>query len=317
LVSLFDWKNKLTRDFIITAIFTIIALLVITYKRTFVFLPIPLSILVAKGLFKLNSNIVKIVIPIFVIFAVTTYISIMPQSFPNPEFPVIPKDGRVLFIPLSDGFQENENEVKGFYSVMLSPMHGNENIYGWHIQSQMIGEAGLKKMQYYDLLGQPLTLDGEKYYELLKNSWVNYIVLNKKEGELINYFYKGANFRIFNETQKFVIFEVVPKASYVAINGKDVEANFSKETDKISINTICEKGIVEIKESYHKNWKGRINGNLVDLDTNDYGFLKLESNESGACSIELTFEYPNFYFALNAVSFIGWLVAFAYLMRRS
>jgi hypothetical protein len=305
ILSLKDWNNKINRNFFIATISAIAILFLVSYKRTFVFLPIPVSILVARGALKLG-RLTKFIIPIFFVLIFMSYLSVKPQSFVFPEFPNIPKEGRVLFLPLGDGFQESEKEVKSFYSVMLSPLHGNEHIYGWFIESQRIGKAGPKKLQYYNLMGQPLSMKQEEYYKLLKEGWVNYVTINKKEKDLINYFNSSNNFKIFNQTKNFVVFEIVPKSKYVEMNGKEIEANVLRKEDSVLIGTECD-GAITVKESYHENWKVKVNGKNAKIEPNEFGFIKITPEKNEKCSVELKFKDPEYYSIFSLISLVTYL----------
>lgn len=305
-LSFINWKREIDRNFSLATIGSILTLFMISYKRAFIFLPIPVSILVATGVLKINP-LKKFFCFLLVFLSLFLFFSIRTQTFQFPEYPNIPKDGRVIFLPLGDEFVEKEGEVKTLYSTMLSPFHGNENIYGWFIESQKIGAAGQKKMGYLAIISNPLSIDKEKYYEALREGWVNYIVVRKNRSELINYFNATENFLIFNETKDFIIFQLNPKSYYISIDGKDVEAFVFRSNGKISIRTLC-KGKVVVKESYHENWLATLNGKNVKINPSKFGFIEFEEKNDGDCLIELEFNSPRFYLFFYVFSITIWII---------
>jgi uncharacterized membrane protein len=317
LLSLFTLKDKITKDFIVVIIVIAFILLFIRYKRVIIFLPIPLSILVTQGIFTLKRNMIKIIAPIFFILLIISYLSIKPQTFPYPEIPDIPKDGRVLFLPLGQELEESGKINKYLYSVVLSPIKGNENLYGWFIESQNVGKAADKKLNYYSLISQPLNVKPDDYYKLLSDGWTNYVVVNKNYNELINYFNSSNNFHLINMNQRFAVFEIEPKSTYVEINGESIVSNVTKLDDNIIIQCLCQPGNITIKESYHSLWVGSINDKKVDVEPSENGFINLKTNEKNNCTIHLSFENPEYYMIFTIISLISCISFIIYLIIRN
>lgn len=316
LLSLFTFKDKITRDFIIVTILMVVILLVVRYKRILVFLPIPLSVLFTKGVFTIKNNIRKILVPIFFLLLITGYISIRPQNFAPPDFPIIPKDGRVMFLPFETEFEETAKDVKFRYSVLLSPMYGNENIEGWYETAQRVGKASDQKNLYDDMIMRPLDFSQKDYYDLLKSGWVNYVAVNKNHEEIVNYFNESKDFKLINESKLFYVYEINPKSSYVEIDNKKInDINISKGVDKISINFVCKSGNITIKESYHEDWNGSINNKPTEIEPSEYGFMKIKNNESGLCDIKLTFKNPNYYVVLDLIAISTFILITIYLIN--
>jgi len=316
LLSLFDFKNKITRNFIIVTILMVVILLVVRYKRILVFLPIPLSVLFAQGVFTIKNNIRKIVVPIFFLLLITGYLSIRPQNYAPPEFPVIPKDGRVMFLPFETEFDETAKDVKFRYSVLLSPMYGNENIEGWYETAQRVGKASNQKILYDDMIMNPTKFNQKDYYNLLKGGWVNYIAVNKKSQEDVNYFNESKYFKLINESKLFYVYEIAPTTSYVEMNKEKItDINITKGADEISINFVCKTGNITVKESYHEDWNGVINGKPIDIEPSEYGFMEIKNNESGLCDIKLTFKNPNYYVVFDLISISTFILITIYLIN--
>jgi hypothetical protein len=316
-LSLFTLKDKITKDFIVVIIIIVFILLFIRYKRALIFLPIPLSILVTQGLFTLKRNMIKIIAPMFFILLIISYLSIKPQTFPYPDIPDIPKDGRVLFLPLGQELEENGKINKYLYSVVLSPIKGNENLYGWFIESQNVGKAADKKLNYYSLISQPLNVKPDDYYKLLSDGWTNYVIVNKNYNELIDYFNSSNKFHLRNMTQRFVVFEIKPKSTYVEINGKAIISNVTKLDDNIIIKYSCQPGNIIIKESYHSLWVGFINNKKIDIEPSEHGFINLKTDEKNNCTINLSFENPEYYLIFTIISLIIWISFIIYLIIRN
>ncbi len=313
-LSLFTLKDKITRNFIVVIIIIAFILFFIRYKRALIFLPIPLSILVAQGIFVLKKNIMKFIILIFFALLIMSYLSIKPQAFQYPELPDIPKDGRVLFLPLGGELENNGKINKYLYSVALSPMNGNENLYGWFIESQSIGEGATKKSNYYNSIAQPLMIGPDEYYKLLYDGFTNYVVVNKNYHELLEYFNSSNKFRIRETTKNFVLFEIKPKSSYIEINGRVIDSNITKLNDKIIIECSCEPGLTTIKESYHGNWIGTMNNRMVTLEPSENGFINVNVEEKEECIIELSFENPKYYLIFTIMSMASWIGILSYLI---
>jgi hypothetical protein len=302
LFSLLTLKNKNTRDFLITIILMFIILFIVRYKRVLAFLPIPISILIAEGFFVLKNNLRKIIIPLFFVLLIFSYLSIKPKIYQQPEYPNIPKDGRVLFLPFGYEFNESENEIKWQYSIFLSEVNGNEDILGWYQEAEHVGETAGQKIQYDNMIQDPLHIQPKDYYSLAKAGWVNYICVNKNSEDIVRYFNENKYFKLFNKTKLFYVFQMNPKTSYVELNGQEIDANITKLDDEILVDFECKPGELIIKESFHKSWKPFINGKEVSMNYTDHGFIVLQNNEKGHCSLQLNFEDPSYYSVFNFLS---------------
>jgi uncharacterized membrane protein YfhO len=128
----------------------------------------------------------------------------------------------------------------------------------------------------------------------LKAAYINYVVVNKNAPEIVNYF-KNPKFREIFSDEMFVAYEINPKATYVEVNGQPVQSSVEKNDDMIEISTVCKKGNVVVKESYHQMWQATINDSPQKVSFNDYGFMKLNGDFDGNCKIVLRFEDPEYY----------------------
>jgi uncharacterized membrane protein len=312
-LSFLTLKDKITKDFLVLIVIMASSFLFVNFLRMLVFLPIPISILLSQGISVMNKKLRNLVVPIFFLLLFVAYFSIRPQTYPYPKLPSIPKDGRVLILPVSNALIETPVDNRGFQEMMFSAMNGNENIFGWAIESQRVGEAGMLKSKYNSLIQYPMSVSQERYYELLKDGWVNYLIVNKTNQDLINYFNSSEKFKIKSIEEKFIVFEIVPKSTYVELNGNSIDANITKKNDEIDIDMKCEPGIIKIKESFHKNWVGSINKNPVTIELTDNGFMQIRIQEKNDCSIKLSFEDPKYYFIFDTISFVIWLLV-AYIL---
>ena len=294
LLALTKYKDKTTRDFVLLLVFIVLMILVIKYERSIVFASIPISFIAAEGLGVLKKKLRIVVSILFILLLAASYFLIRPQMFEVPEYPNIPKDGRVIFFPLGAEYKQNEMEMKNYYSVILSPMNGQENIRGWHDESQFVGKSASSKVSYLNDVGNPLNETKENYYNLLKAAYINYVVVNKNAPEIVNYF-KNPKFKEIFSDEMFVAYEINPKATYVEVSGQPVQSSVEKNGDMIEINTTCQKGNIVVKESYHQMWQATINDSPQKVYFNDYGFMKLNSDFDGNCKIVLRFEDPEYY----------------------
>jgi len=276
LFSLYSFKKRIVISSLILLIVILLSIFIIRYRRILIFLPIPFSILVSEGFGKFKNK--KIISLVLLVSLILSFFSLKSLYYTKPEIPNVPKDGRVLYLPTMSGFEYS-------YEFLFSPMNGNENILGWYPESQ-----SENKTKYNNLISNPLSMNDSEYYELLKSGWVNYIIINKNTSELIEYFNESENFRLINQTDTFSIFELSPKSSYIEINEEQVDASIFKDKDRILAEFECVNGSLILKESYHKNWKGMINNERINLEENENGFIKLELKEDNEnCLLELTF----------------------------
>jgi len=311
-LSLFRLKDKITREFIIVGIIIGLMVLFVRFKRSFIFLPIPLSVLVVEGIYLFGKKTRVVLSSMLFILLLISFFSIRSQSYPYPEYPKIPRDGRVIFLPFGLGFP---NLYK--YSIVLAPLNGNENIFEWGWITQEINYIvaySTEKNVYNDLLVRPENVTKEDYYNLLKDGYVNYIVVNKNYNNLVNYFNLSEFVHVIDETKMHIVFELSPKSTYVEINETPTIASVNKKVDEILIQTNCTSGELIIKETYDNFWKGEINDKAIELERTNHSFIKTEMNEGGPCVIKLKFEVPNYYFLFNLISIIGYIVVIIYLI---
>jgi hypothetical protein len=311
-LSLFKIKNETTREFIAITVFISLMVLFVRFKRSFIFLPIPMSVIVAEGIYLFKGKTRIILFSVFFVLLLISFFSIRVQLYPFPEYPKIPKDGRVLFLPPSEEFP---NLYK--YSILLAPINGNEHIleWGWVPQeSNYIVVYSTEKNYYSDSLANPERISKDDYYNLLKNGYVNYIVVRKSNENITNYFESSKFANPINETKTNIVFELYPKSTYIEINNVSVNAVVDKKTDEIIIQTNCFPGELTIKETYDDFWKGTINGKALNLKQNSYSFMKAYIDETGSCEIKLKFEIPIYYSIINMISIFGWIISIIFLI---
>lgn len=294
LLSLTKYKDKTTRDFILLSVFIVAMLLVVRYERSVIFLSVPVAIIIAEGLAVIKGNMRLVVEIGFILLIATSYFLIRPQMNEISKYPDIPKDSRVVFFPIGAAYVSSSQDMKNFYDVIFSPMNGREDIRGWHDESQLVGANAANKVSYLNNVSDPLHTNINNYYDLLRAGFINYVVVNRNDTEIVNYFSKSTMTEIYSDNM-FLAYELNPKSSYIELNGKSVAANITKDTDQIKISTDCQKGIVNVKESYNSLWKVSINNQPTKTSFNQYGFMQFNSGSNGPCEINMSFESPWFY----------------------
>jgi len=315
LLSIFKW-DKIILSFFAIFVISLILFVVMSYKRIFVLIPIPLSILASYILNIFKKRIQIIIIILIFVLAIASYFSIRTDLYDFPVPPIIPKDGRVIALPAGQTFRENEKETTYKVEDLVFPLYGNEFILGWYPQAISVGKYGTKKIEYDTMLSEPLKNEFNDYYQLLKEEWVNYVVVRKDDIKLVYYFNSSNKFIVINNTQKFVIFEMKQKSTYAEIDEKSAEANVSKNYDRITINTSCKKGIIKVKENYNENWVIFINGQKVKTLGTEYGFIQIESNEVEPCSIDMMFEDSPLYLFFVLISILtGFFLIVLFILK--
>ena len=304
LLALTRYKDKNIRDSIILLIFILIMIFVVRYQRSIIFASVPFAFVAAEGLGVIRKNVRIFAYISFLIVLTSSYLLIRPQVFEVPPYPEIPKDGRVIFFPIGAAYKENENNIKNYYEVILSPMKGQENIFGWHDESQLVGPSASRKAGFLANVSSPINMTKADYNKLLKAAYINYVVVNKNDTVLLDYFKNPMFKKIFSDGA-FVAYETVPKSTYVESDGKPVESKVAKPPDRIEVETNCKRGEMTVKESYHKMWHASINGRRTDVTFNEYGFIRLSSDFEGPCKIVLEFKDPNYYMIFYIVSAIA------------
>jgi len=314
-VSLAEIKSKTNRDFILLAAMIVAFSLVSAFKRIFIFLPIPLSIVVAYGVEKLKGKLKMMAIIFLAASLLLSFLMIQPKSISNPTFPQLPKDGRFIFFGNETKYYGRDVVYNLYY--LLSTMQGNENIQGWYVSDQStFGSSSLysgKKLDYGRQLLNFSTGNEENYYQIMKGGWVNYFVYDTGN-KTFDKFFSGNNFRTYAVDERFTIKEIVPKAEYVEIDGVAAGAVFEKGNDMITINAVCNPGTVTVKERFDGNWRTFINGESASIRENEYGFINFSNTYSGPCTIVMKYEYDSYYNILLAVSSISLAVATAYFL---
>jgi len=314
LVSLTQIKFKTNREFILLAVAIVAMSFILSFKRIFIFLPIPLSIVVAYGAEKLKGFCRISALAVLVLFLILSFFVIRPNTIYNPVFPQLPKDGRFIF--LGNETKYYGDVVYRFY-YMLSTMQGNENIQGWYAsEQQSFGYSSLysmNKLKYGNQLLNFSEANRGNYYDIMKDGWVNYIVFDNDDTKFIRFF-NSSKFRIYSKEGSFTILEIVPKVKYVQLNGEDVDASFEKGPDVITINMACNPGKITVKERFDKGWVASVNGMNVAVSENEYGFMEFENSQSGPCKIVLTYEYQEYQKILLILSVASLAVTTAYFL---
>jgi len=313
LVSLTEIKNRTNRQFVLLAIAIVAISAVSTFKRTLIFLPIPLGIVAAYGLEKLKASF-KILAAILLLSSLMlSFFMVRPREIRNPVFPQLPKDGRFIFFGNETKYYGQEVVYDLYYT--LSAVQGNENIQGWYSWGQTSFSTSslysLNTIKYgWEILN--LTEGNEKnYYKVMKAGWVNYFVFDTGDVAKMSFF-NSSMYRTYSVDERFTVLEMVPKAKYVEVNGEGVEASFEKGIDMITINMACNTGAITVKERFDKHWVAFVNGKEVALSENEYGFTKFDNTQTGPCAITIKYESKIYEKTLFAVSLASLAVAAAY-----
>jgi hypothetical protein len=318
LLSLFTLKNKTPRVFFILTIFIVFISFALNFKRIFIFLPIPLSIIVAEGASMLKNKMWLAAAIIILVVSLASFYSIVPQQFIKPEFPQLPTDGRVLY--LGDGITtiDKGNELGNRYEMFFTAANGNEYATGWYTGLNADSESAVfytqEKIRYGNLITN-LTASQDEYLKYLGAGQINYVIVNKRNPEIASYFTAGNGFKIAKENDMIIVFETKTKSSYVSVNGMDVAALVEKDSDKIKINTDCRPGSITVKETYNKNWQAKINTKPAQITEAEYGFMKIGSSETGDCTISMEYVNPVFYMVFTFISFITYAASTFYLAK--
>jgi hypothetical protein len=262
-----------------------------THNRILAVLPIPLAIWVAK-LYR-DTKLHKIIFFGFIVILISIFYSYHPFAFFGHERWEVPEaKDRVIFLPSSHDFCENEKCKKFSYSVYLAPKNEIQVISGWFQESQKVFEREKTKWVYLRNLSNPLELNDAEYLSLLREGFVNSVIVNKFFKEYVDYFEKSKYFEKINETKHFIVFEPKMNFSYVEINGKQVNTKVERKKNKILIEFNCFPGNVKIKESHSPFFELLLNGKPVKFSQNNFGFIEFENLETGKCRVELLYK-PN------------------------
>lgn len=243
----------------------ILTLFIFSYNRAFVVLPIPLSILAARGM----KNSGKPVIAILILLLVGSY-HMTQVSFPYPDVPSLPKNERIIFLS-----QISENAP--YYESYLVPYNGAFYATGWHPESQ-----SREKTLYNLLLASANT--SEDLFSLMQTGGIGYAAGDDKLKRLVS---NDNRFFLTEERGGIYLFEIRPKPSFAELNGEVVD--LKRVTDGFSGKIECERGIMIIKESYNPSWKAKIGGKDAKIGETEYGFMKLEIENTGKCSVEMKY----------------------------
>lgn len=280
------YKIRNCRPFLNTFILFSIITLFFSYKRPIYFLPIYASIVLGYMAFS-KIKIIKIFTIFSIAVLIFSFIVIKPKyvEIKNIKLPQnIYEEGRVICLPVGSCLGKKAFHMEG----VLFPMNGKEVITGLFPQSQ-----SPKKILYEKLISNPLNLSQHFYYTLLREGFVNTIIVNKDSKAFLEYFNNSGLFEKIYEDKKFLVFSPREKFSYIELNKKPLKCKVKKLKNKILIETFCEdNGILLIKESYHPAWKAWINGQKVKIKESKYGFMEIPV-EKGECKIILKFSRFN------------------------
>ena len=294
-LSLFLIKKRNVKALIFSGVGIVLLIIFLKYNRALIVLPIPLSILAGYGASLLKKS--YFLIPFIVFLTGLGFFSLRYQVFSFPEIPQIPQDGRVLFLP-STVFALNPQDSRNLLEVFLSPLSGNPNIIGWFPESQ-----SAEKKTFNDMILNPFNYSADQYQNFLDEGWVNYLVVGKQSPSLIDYFGSNPNFTVINETNDLILFGLNNHTSYLEINSKQIMPfKTDRKNDEILVNFTCSPGKLLVKESFHTNLEGKINGEIIQLEKDPFGFTTSSINNTGPCLLDLQFKEPLIYYPFYLIS---------------
>lgn len=281
-------KIAYLRPFVFVTLIFFLFILFFSYKRPVFFLPIFGVVILAHGIIT-KRKIIKCFSIILITLIFLTSLFIRPSFFIASEKEFYSKlvEGRSICLPVAICSE------KGLYTEeLLLAMHKKQVITGWFPQSQ-----SQTKLKYFAMLSNPLEKNQSTYYNLLREGFVNNIIVNKNYKEIVNYFNSSELFEKIFENENFVVFSPKEKFSYVELNGKNLDGVIERKNDEILINTFCkEEGKILIKESFHPGWEIYLNGKYVEAKQSQHGFIEIPASK-GKCEIKMVFE--KYWFVLN------------------
>ena len=137
----------------------------------------------------------------------------------------------------------------------------------------------------------------------MDEGWVNYLVVGKQSPSLIDYFGSNPNFTVINETNDLILFGLNNHTSYLEINSKQIMPfKTDRKNDEILVNFTCSPGKLLVKESFHPNLEGKINGEIIQLEKDPFGFTTSSINNTGPCLLDLQFKEPLIYYPFYLIS---------------
>lgn len=192
-------------------------------------------------------------------------------TFESPEVPHIPS-GRALFLPISP-FESY------LYESFIVPSGGSSYALGWHPESQSI-----QKTKYNNMIIDPLSYTQNEYYDLLSEGAIKYVVV---KSDLSNFFSESQNFELIEQKGEFYLFKTTPEPALSDINNNPID--IIEGRDSIYSTFQCSPGTITIKQSHNPSWKAWINGETVDIGSNEFGFMTIQNDVTGECKLEMRY----------------------------
>ncbi len=308
-----SFKDREANSFLFMLFLIGIVLTFTLYNRILIFLSIPTAIIIAKIYSKSKPTNLFVVVVLFVF--VFSFYTFRPLTFieghktwelPNAE-------SRVIYYPAGKFFcmsDECARGIKVMYISYLAPVSGQEIINGWFPQSQIVPQLKGRKMPYLEKIEKFLifNLSDKELYSLLKEGYVNSVVVNKNYTEYMNFFSNSGLFVLDNETDDFAVFKLKQKSSYIEIDNLPVDYTLERNGKEIKARFKCRKGVLKIKEGYDNFWEAYLNKEKIGLKLNNYGFMESTIDGEGECELKLI--YKNKYAMFSVLSILALALLF-------
>jgi len=292
------------------------ALLLTSYNRILLVLPIPLALLLSKLATDKASSVMALAV--LVAFAALFY-GFHPlfnlDTFPQWDVP--PAADRVIYYPASYDFGlPNDTLVKFRLASYVAPAAGQELANGWFHQSQLARDLKETRYPYLASLESPLNINVDETYRLLSAGYVNTVIVNRFHPEYVSYFEGSPHFKKINVTDNFVVFALDPPSHYAEAGGKDSGLGVSRSFGSIALDGNCAEGGLVIKESYDDYWSASVNGKPVAITPTAEGFMSVPIGGAGPCVVELSRAQPAYYCLFYAASLAALVYAAGIFLRK-
>jgi len=278
LISIRYWKREWFREFFPVLLAILILSVLLSYHRAVLFLPMPLSIIMAKIC---DLRRVPVLISILLLISILGFYHLDFTKLPDA-----PETGnRTILYPIGNAYCDG----CFYYSAFLSPMKGDEYVYGWFPQAINTDFLAGKRLKYLNLLNNPLELNHTQFNELARKGMINFVGIRDDQKDYISYFRKNKRYQEIGTKNGFIIFEAIPKFSYLSINDRDIDADIVKDRDSVIGRFNCSPGELLIKETYDPDWSVYVNNKRLKTYPDEDGFITALLNEEGECELRMVY----------------------------
>ncbi|MBN2251911.1 MAG: hypothetical protein JW724_07545 [Candidatus Altiarchaeota archaeon] len=323
-------------------------------KRALFFMPMFLSIYVAKGIagFRHRTTLsVVLLLPLLILFFSYPAVNVdVNEGISAVMDHISASDAqRVLFLPERfDLMTVNKSYypvAEDTYASFLAPyMTGRSVLNGlWSVGALSVdkpneywGMTNLKckyVKSYSDLisdaswvnkntLGTRKTcepkLDASRYCELARESSLDLIIVNKLFPEAVEYIEcVGCTSRV-REFDGFIVYEVLDKKPFITFSDAGTDYTYKRHPGDIWIDFNLEESgpaNVNVTESYMKHWKACLDGEEIPVARTAYGYISCNFNEqAGTHTLSLAYEPERYGGFFTYLSIASWLLVLGSLI---